>query len=43
MTDPDDISALVVEAEAGYDVEQLRARRGKRGRPTLGNGPAGVE
>jgi len=43
MTDPDDITALAAEAEAGYDVEQLRARRGKRGRPTLGDGPAGVE
>jgi ribbon-helix-helix CopG family protein len=33
----------VVEAEAGYDVDALIARRGKRGRPTLGSSPASVE
>jgi uncharacterized protein (DUF4415 family) len=38
-----EIEALAAEAEAGYDVEQLRARRGKRGRPLLGSSPAGVE
>lgn len=38
-----DITALAAEAEAGYDVEQLHARRGQRGRPSLGSGPANVE
>lgn len=31
------------EAEAGYDVDERIARRGKRGRPTLGSPPASVE
>ena len=39
----DDVEKLAVEAEAGYDVETLVARRNKRGRPTLGNAPASVE
>ena len=30
-----DIESLAAEAEAGYDVETLIARRNKRGRPTL--------
>ncbi|MGC8627928.1 MAG: ribbon-helix-helix protein, CopG family [Acidimicrobiales bacterium] len=38
-----DVRGLVAEAEAGYDVEQLIARRGKRGRPALGSAPANVE
>lgn len=38
-----EIEALAAEAEAGYDVEQIRARRGKRGRPLLGSSPASVE
>lgn len=38
-----DIEALADEAEAGYDVDALIARRGKRGRPTLGSAPAAVE
>lgn len=38
-----DIERLAAEAEAGYDVDDLVARRGKRGRPTLGSGPASVE
>jgi len=37
------VEKLAAEAEAGYDVETLIARRGKRGRPTLGSSPAGVE
>ncbi len=41
--DPEEIAALAAEAEAGYEVEQLRARRGKRGRPALGSAPAEVE
>lgn len=36
-----DVDAMVDEAEAGYDVEAVLARR--RGRPTLGSAPAGVE
>ena len=38
-----DITALTAEAEAGYDVDELIARRPKRGRPALGSGPATVE
>jgi uncharacterized protein (DUF4415 family) len=38
-----DIEDLAAEAEVGYDVETLAARRHKRGRPTLGNAPASVE
>jgi hypothetical protein len=38
-----DIEKYAAEAEAGYDVDKLVARRGKRGRPTLGSGPAAVE
>lgn len=37
------VEALAAEAEAGYDVDALLARRGKRGRPALGTGPASVE
>lgn len=37
------IERLAEEAERGYDVDALRKRRGKRGRPTLGSSPAGVE
>jgi uncharacterized protein (DUF4415 family) len=38
-----EVDILAAEAEAGYDVETLIARRNKRGRPTLGNAPASVE
>jgi hypothetical protein len=38
-----DVEALAAEAEAGYDVDELIARRPKRGRPTLGSSPASVE
>jgi hypothetical protein len=37
------IAALVAEAEAGYDLDTLRERRPKRGRPTLGSAAASVE
>jgi hypothetical protein len=37
------IDALADEAEGGYDVDEIRARRGKRGRPRLGNSPSTVE
>ena len=37
------IETLAAEAEAGYDVEALLARRGKHGRPALGSAPASVE
>jgi len=37
------VEALAAEAEAGYDVNALLARRGKRGRPALGSAPASVE
>lgn len=38
-----DIEKYAAEAEAGIDVDELIRRRGKRGRPTLGSGPASVE
>lgn len=38
-----DVEALAAEAEAGYDVDELIARRPRRGRPLLGSGPASVE
>ena len=39
----EEIEKLAAEAEAGYDVDALIARRGKRGRPTLGTSAASVE
>ncbi len=38
-----DVEKLAAEAEAGYDVDTLVARRIKRGRPTIGTSPATVE
>jgi hypothetical protein len=38
-----DVEKLAAEAEAGYDVEELIARRNKRGRPTIGDAPSSVE
>jgi len=38
-----EVQALAAEAEAGYDVDRLIARRPKRGRPALGSSPASVE
>ena len=39
-----EIEGLANEAERGYDPAELIARRGKRGRPTLGGaGPSTVE
>ncbi|HEX3910763.1 MAG TPA: ribbon-helix-helix domain-containing protein [Solirubrobacteraceae bacterium] len=38
-----EIDVLAAEAEAGYDVDALLTRRGKRGRPALGSAPASVE
>ena len=35
------VDKLANEAEAGYDVDETLRRR--RGRPTIGSGPAGVE
>jgi hypothetical protein len=37
------VDELAAEAEAGYEIDQLIARRGKRGRPLLGSAPASVE
>lgn len=37
------VQALAAEAQAGYDVDELIARRPKRGRPALGSSPASVE
>ena len=39
LTDSE-IEVLADEAEAGYDIDHLVARRNERGRPTLGAGPA---
>ncbi len=38
-----EVEKLAAEAQTGYDVEQLIARRNKRGRPTIGNAPSSVE
>jgi predicted HicB family RNase H-like nuclease len=38
-----DVEKLAAEAEAGYDLDTLIARRNKRGRPTIGSAPASVE
>ncbi len=38
-----DVEKLAAESEAGYDVEELLARRNKRGRPTIGDAPSSVE
>ena len=38
-----EITKLAAEAEAGYDVDTLLSRRGKRGRPPLGSSAASVE
>jgi hypothetical protein len=37
------IETLADEADAGYDVDEVIARRGRRGRPALGSGPSTVE
>lgn len=37
------IDKLADEAAAGYDVEEIIARRGQRGRPRLGSAPSTVE
>jgi hypothetical protein len=37
------LEQLADEAERGYDIDQLVARRGKRGRPRLGTEPSSVE
>lgn len=41
--DDDLIEELSEQAEAGYDVDEVFARRGKRGRPRLGSAPSTVE
>lgn len=41
--DDDLVEQLADEAAAGYDVSQIIARRGKRGRPRLGSAPSTVE
>lgn len=38
-----EVEALATEAEAGYNVDELIARRGKRRRPALGSEPASIE
>ena len=39
----EDVEKLAAEAEAGYDIDRLIARRNKRGRPTIGDAPSSVE
>jgi Arc/MetJ family transcription regulator len=41
--DDEMIAKAVEEAEAGYDVDALLARRGRRGRPSLNIGESAVE
>lgn len=43
VIDDDLIEKLADEAEAGHDVDEIIARRGKRGRPRLGAAPSTVE
>ncbi len=38
-----EVTRLAAEAESGYEVEQLMARRPKRGRPAIGSSAATVE
>lgn len=38
-----DVQRLADEAERGYNLDALVARRNKRGRPALGSAPASVE
>jgi predicted HicB family RNase H-like nuclease len=38
-----EVEKLAAEAERGYEVEDLLARRSKRGRPTLGSSRSRVE
>jgi hypothetical protein len=39
----EDVEKLAAEAEAGYDIDRLIARRNKRGRPTIGDASSSVE
>ena len=41
--DDDLIEKLADEAEAGYYIDEMAGRRGKRGRPRLGSAPSTVE
>jgi hypothetical protein len=43
VLDDDAVETLADEADAGYDVDEVIARRGKRGRPRLGAEPSTVE
>lgn len=43
VIDDELVDDLATEAENGYDVDEIIARRGKRGRPTLGSAPSTVE
>ena len=43
LIDDEMIDRLATEAEAGYDVDEIIARRGKRGRPRLGVALSTVE
>ncbi|MDQ3499812.1 MAG: ribbon-helix-helix domain-containing protein [Actinomycetota bacterium] len=37
------VEVLADEAEAGYDIDEVVARRGRRGRPPLGSVPSTIE
>lgn len=41
--DDERVEKLADEAEAGYDIDEIVARRGQRGRPMLGSAPSTVE
>jgi hypothetical protein len=43
VIDDDTVETIADEAGAGYDVDEILARRGKRGRPRLGEEPSTVE
>jgi hypothetical protein len=43
VIDDELVGELAREADAGYEVEEIIARRGKRGRPRLGEAPSTVE
>jgi Ribbon-helix-helix protein, copG family len=43
VIDDEVIEHLADEAEAGYDVDEIVDRRGRRGRPRLGAAPSTVE
>ncbi len=43
VVDDEMVENLANEAEAGYDLHEIRRRRAAGGRPAMGSGPASVE